>query len=79
MLDQVRHALRTRHYSPRTEDTHVGWAKRFILFHNKRHREELGERDISASLTALGCRESCLSFYPESSAGIHSVSVQGRS
>jgi len=53
LLDRVRQALRTRHYSPRTEDTYVGWIKRFILFHNKRHPDELGERDISAFLTHL--------------------------
>lgn len=51
--DRVRQALRTRHYSPRTEDTYVGWIKRFILFHNKRHPDELGERDLSAFLTHL--------------------------
>ena len=53
LLDQVRNALRTRHYSPRTEDTYVDWIKRFILFHKKRHPGELGERDISAFLTHL--------------------------
>ncbi len=53
LLDQVRNALRARHYSPRTEDTYVDWIKRFILFHNKRHPGELGERDISAFLTHL--------------------------
>lgn len=53
LLDRVRNALRTRHYRPRTEDTYVGWVKRFILFHNKRHPAELGERDISAFLTHL--------------------------
>ncbi|MBI3000353.1 MAG: phage integrase N-terminal SAM-like domain-containing protein, partial [Deltaproteobacteria bacterium] len=37
LLDQVRHAIRTRHYRPRTEETYVGWIKRFIFFHNKRH------------------------------------------
>jgi hypothetical protein len=37
LLDQVRQAIRTRHYSPRTEETYVHWIKRFILFHNKRH------------------------------------------
>ena len=31
----------------------TGWIKRFILFHNKRHHSELGERDISAFLTHL--------------------------
>ena len=37
LLDQVRQAIRTRHYSPRTEETYVGWIKRFIFYHNKRH------------------------------------------
>ena len=32
LLDQVRQAIRTRHYSPRTEETYVHWIKRFIFF-----------------------------------------------
>ncbi len=36
LLDQVREALRVRHYSLRTEDTYIHWIKRFILFHGKR-------------------------------------------
>lgn len=35
LLDQVRDAIRTRHYSIRTEDAYVNWIKRFILFNNK--------------------------------------------
>ena len=35
-LDQVRGAIRVRHYSHRTEEAYVGWIRRFILFHNKR-------------------------------------------
>jgi hypothetical protein len=31
LLDQVRQAIRTRHYSPRTEETYVHWIKRFIF------------------------------------------------
>jgi len=37
LLDQVRDAIRRRHYSFRTEDTYVHWIKRFILFSNRRH------------------------------------------
>jgi hypothetical protein len=37
LLDQVRLAIRTRHYSIRTEEAYVQWIKRFILFHHKRH------------------------------------------
>lgn len=53
LLDQVRDALRLRHYSIRTEDTYIQWIKRYILFHNKTHPRDLGEAKISAFLTDL--------------------------
>ncbi len=31
-LQQIREAIRVRHYSRRTEKTYVDWAYRFILF-----------------------------------------------
>jgi Phage integrase, N-terminal SAM-like domain len=37
LLDQVRHAIPTRHYSPRTEEAYVQWIRRYILFHNTPH------------------------------------------
>jgi hypothetical protein len=37
LLDRVRAALRTRHCSPRTEKAYVGWIRRYIFFHDKRH------------------------------------------
>lgn len=37
ILDQVRDAIRVKHYSMRTEEAYVHWIKRFILFHEKRH------------------------------------------
>jgi hypothetical protein len=37
LLDQVRDAIRLKHYSYRTEETYVQWIRRYILFHNKRH------------------------------------------
>ena len=37
LLDQVSDAIRTRHYSIRTEDAYVSWIKRFILYHGKKH------------------------------------------
>ncbi len=46
LLDQVRQAIRTRHYSPRTEETYVHWIKRFIFFHHKRHPAEMAEADL---------------------------------
>ena len=53
LLDQVRHAIRVRHYSPRTEDAYTHWIRRFIIFHNKRHPRELGAAELSAFLSAL--------------------------
>jgi integron integrase len=53
LLDRVRAALRTRHYSPRTEKAYVGWIRRFILFHGKRHPEEMAEPEIAAFLSSL--------------------------
>jgi integron integrase len=53
LLDRVRRSLRLRHYSIRTEQAYVDWIRRFILFHNKRHPESMGEPEISAFLTHL--------------------------
>jgi integrase len=53
LLDQVRDAIRARHYSYRTEEAYVGWIKRFILFHGKRHPAEMGPPEITRFLTAL--------------------------
>lgn len=53
LLDQVRQAIRTRHYSYMTEKAYVGWIKRFIFFHNKRHPAEMGEGKIARFLSSL--------------------------
>jgi Phage integrase, N-terminal SAM-like domain len=37
ILDQVRDAIRLKHYSYRTEQTYVAWIRRYILFQDKRH------------------------------------------
>ena len=53
LLDQVRQAIRKRHYSDRTEKAYVHWIKRFIFFHNKRHPIEMGEVEIGEFLSSL--------------------------
>lgn len=53
LLDQVRHAIRTKHYSIRTEEAYVKWVKQYIFFHNKRYPSEMGENEISQFLTNL--------------------------
>jgi len=42
LLDRVREANRLRHGSRSTEKSYVGWIRRFILFHGKRHPAEMG-------------------------------------
>jgi integron integrase len=53
LLDQLRDAIRIKHYSYSTEKTYVHWVKRYILFHNKRHPVEMGTPEIKAFLTHL--------------------------
>lgn len=53
LLDQLRDAIRRKHYSIRTEKAYVGWIRRYILFHDKRHPKDMGSREIEAFLTHL--------------------------
>src|SRR5215510_5205813 len=53
LLDQVRQAIETRHYSPKTEESYVHWIKRFIFFHNRRHPVEMSEKEIAQFLSSL--------------------------
>src|SRR3989475_5754532 len=56
LLDQVRQAIRLRHYSRRTEAAYVAWIRRFIVFHRKRHPRELGEPEVTAFVSSLAAR-----------------------
>ena len=53
LLDRMRMHLRTRHYSIRTEEAYVDWARRYILFHLKRHPQEMGAPEVEAFLSHL--------------------------
>ena len=53
LLDRVRSAIRTRHYSLRTEEAYVAWIRRFIVFHGKRHPRDLGAAEVSAFVLSL--------------------------
>lgn len=57
LLDQVRAAIRAKHYSHRTEEAYTQWIRRFVLFHNKRHPAEMGEYEINQFLTHLAVKE----------------------
>ena len=64
LLERVRQALRTRHYSPRTEKAYVGWIRRFVLFHDKRHPLELGRLEVCRPSRFLVIRDSILLGLP---------------
>jgi integron integrase len=53
LLDRVRQALRARHLSRRTEEAYVGWIRRFIFFHGKRHPAGMGAPEVTKFLTSL--------------------------
>lgn len=53
LLDQLRDRIRLKHYSIRTETQYVHWARRYILFHHKRHPRDMGAAEVEAFLTHL--------------------------
>ena len=57
LLDRLREALRSRHYSRRTEQTYCHWVKRFIFFYNIRHPAEMAEAEINGFLAHLAVKE----------------------
>jgi integron integrase len=52
-LDRVRGAMRVRHLSRRTEKSYVAWIRRFILFHDQRHPDQLGAPEVAGYLCHL--------------------------
>ncbi len=53
LLDQLRTAIRVRHYSIRTEEVYVQWVKRYIYFHGKRHPKNLNAKHVTCFLSHL--------------------------
>ena len=53
LLDRVRHAIRARHSSRRTETAYVAWIRRDIVFHGKRHPAGMGAPELTRFLTSL--------------------------
>ena len=57
LLDDLKTELRIRHYSRRTEESYVGWVRRFILFNEKRHPREMGSPELQAFLAHLAIQQ----------------------
>ena len=53
LLEQYRERLRVKHYSLRTEEAYLHWARRFIYFHAKRHPRDMGGLEVEAFLSHL--------------------------
>ncbi|WP_024895448.1 phage integrase N-terminal SAM-like domain-containing protein [Acidithiobacillus thiooxidans] len=53
LLDQLRARIQTMHYSIRTEEVYTDWVRRFILFHRKRHPQNMGAAEVEAFLSYL--------------------------
>ncbi|MFA5171734.1 MAG: site-specific integrase [Sulfuriferula sp.] len=52
-LDRVRNKLRSKHYSIRTEQTYLDSIKRYILFHDKLHPQEMWAAEVESFLMHL--------------------------
>jgi len=57
LLDIVRDKIRFKHYSIKTEHSYIGWIKRYIFFHNKRHPKDMGKIEIEQFLTWLAVEQ----------------------
>jgi integron integrase len=55
-LEQVRDAIRVRHYSVRTERSYLDWIVRYIRFHRNRHPKDMGEAQVAQFLTHLAVK-----------------------
>ncbi len=56
LLDQVRDAIRRKHYSRRTEEAYLHWIRRYWLFHGRADPALLGAAEATAFLTDLAVR-----------------------
>jgi integron integrase len=57
LLERVRHVLRSRRYSRRTEMAYVYWVRRFVVFHDRRHPLDMGAREVGVFLSHLATAE----------------------
>jgi integron integrase len=59
LIERLTAEMRTRHYSPRTEEAYGHWFRRFVRFHGMRHPRELGAAEVTAFLSHLAVAERC--------------------
>ncbi|MCY7282656.1 MAG: phage integrase N-terminal SAM-like domain-containing protein [Cyanobacteria bacterium CAN_BIN43] len=63
LLDQLREVLRYKHYSLRTEEAYVYWAKFFVRWHGRngqvRHPRDMGAAEVQQFLAMLTTQATC--------------------
>ena len=57
LRERVRHVMRTRRYSYRTEKAYWFWISRFIRYHGLRHPDDMGEHEVRDFLTWLAVQK----------------------
>ncbi len=57
LLDQMRNAMRVKHYSLKTEKSYIQWVRRYIYFHHKQHPDEMGVLDVQKFLNYLAVEQ----------------------
>nr|WP_215902413.1 phage integrase N-terminal SAM-like domain-containing protein [Acinetobacter ursingii] len=53
LFDLVRQRIRYKHMSYRTEQAYCGWIKRYVIFHQMRHPQEMGRLEVESYLSHL--------------------------
>jgi len=60
-LDDCRTRMRAQNLAYKTEKTYIHWIRRFILFHDKRHPNEMSEPEVAQFITWLASDRLCSS------------------
>jgi len=53
LLEQMADKIAALHYSPKTREAYVEWARKYILFHGKRHPRDMGIAEVEAYVSHL--------------------------
>jgi hypothetical protein len=87
LLDQLRRAIRMRHYSIRTEHSYCEWVKRYCHFHNLRHPMEMGAPEINQfrshlatdrNVAASTQNQACCAMRRKPNTFVHHISESSR-
>jgi len=57
ILEKIHDIMRLKHYSFRTEKSYIHWMKRFYYYHNRKHPEDMGEKEVNDFLTYLAVKQ----------------------